>query len=139
MVVFIINNIILLLSVFLLVYNYRFIKNDENDLEARITKYVAGSISLLLFGIILVATSLIASRKFDVDIDTFLLVIAIIIAVAVYVLLILVWNKMFSLFTQSTMKTLKKQYGYQFKSVTIYGLVYSFGILFHLLYSFILF
>jgi len=129
----IVNLIILILSFIHIIRCYLFIKNDNNDLESRISKYTFGSITLLLYGTFIIITSLIGSIKYDVNIKTYLIILFCIFALLVYIFLIYLWNKMYSLIANKFEKKIAK-YNFKLKSITIYGLVYAFAILIYLMY-----
>lgn len=139
MFAFILDTLLVLLSSYLIFRTYRFTKNEENDIEARIEKYIFGSIYLLGIGIFLAAISIIASRKLDTNIEPLWIAISSFIALLTYVFLIYLWNKMYSFIKTNLSKRIPMNHAFKLKSISIYGLVYSFGILFYLFYLIVLF
>lgn len=139
MVVFIINTIIIALSLLLIFYDYKYINNETNDLENKLKRYIFGGIELMLIGIVLVALSIFASKNIDIEVKPILLAIAILISVLIYINIIILWNRLYAVFLKKISKKTLNDFRYKFKSITIYGLVYSFGILFYILYAMSLF
>lgn len=139
MVVFIINTVLLVSSIGLIVYDYLYTKNSKNNIDSRIKRFIFGGIEVLVFGTVLVALSIMGSKELDVEVDPIILILMIIIAVIVYVTLLLLWNKMFNNIQKHFSKRSVVQQKYKLKSISIYGLVYSFGILFYLIYLVVLF
>lgn len=138
MLITIINTIILIFSILIINNNFHYVKNKNNKLEFRIKRYILTGILVLVFGSIIVALSLIGARKieFNFQVGTLLLITSIFIAISTYILILYIWFKMFDFFG---INNSKKSLFYKLKSISIYGLVYSFGILFYLIYTFSLF
>ena len=136
MVAFIINTIIILFSFALLTFDYFYIKNEAKDLENRIKRFVFGGIEVLLIGIAIIALTLLGAKipEIDIVIETYLLVIFVIISLGIYIGLLFLWNVLYKILQK---QFFKKQLPtkYRFKSISIYGLIYCFGILFYLIYS----
>lgn len=139
MIIFIINTLLVLSSIAVLIYDYMYIKNSKNNIDSRIKRFIFGGIEVLLFGIALVTLSITGSRNLNVEVKPFILIIMILIAIIVYICLIILWNKMFAYFNKYFSKKSMINQKYKYKSISIYGLVYSFGILFYLIYIVVFF
>lgn len=139
MVVFIINTVLLVSSIGLIVYDYLYTKNSKNNIDARIKRFIFGGIEILIIGTVLVALSIIGSKELDVEVEPIILIFMIVIAVIAYVVLLLLWNNMFKNIQKYFSKKSVSQQKYKLKSISIYGLVYSFGILFYLIYLVVIF
>ena len=139
MVFFIITSIIVLISLGLLVYDYLYIKNEAINIDLRIKRFIFGGIEILLAGILLVALPIIGSKvnEMQINIETYLLFILVLIAILVYLGLIFLWSMFFKYFEKYFKKVVNPKY--RFKSISIYGLIYSFGIMFYLIYTIIFF
>lgn len=139
MVFFIINSIIVLISLCLLIYDYLYISNDSKNVELRIKRFIFGGIEILIAGILLVAFSIIGSKvnEMQINVETSLLLILILVSVIVYFGLIVLWNYFFKNFAKIFKKAVNTKY--RLKSISIYGLIYSFGIMFYLIYFITLF
>ncbi|MCK9470994.1 MAG: hypothetical protein WC006_03075 [Bacilli bacterium] len=134
MLVFIINTILLIFSFLLIGYNFVTVKNANKNIETRIKSFVIGGIQLLVIGIVLVALSIIGSRELIVDIDGSVIAILIVVCIIIYIFLLFVWNKMFKYLENYFYKKNSIARKFKLKSISIYGLVYCFGVLFSLLY-----
>lgn len=134
MLVFIINTILLIFSFLLIGYNFVTVKNANKNIETRIKSFVIGGIQLLVIGIVLVALSIIGSRELIVDIDGSVIAILIVVCIIIYISLLFVWNKMFKYLENYFYKKNSIARKFKLKSISIYGLVYCFGVLFSLLY-----
>lgn len=139
MVIFILDTIIIILSLCMLMFDYLYIKSSKIDLNKKIKRYVFGAIELLIIGVVLVLLTIIGSREMIISLEFHLLLICIGLSILIYIGLILLWNRLFVIISSSIDKKNLKGSKYKFKSISIYGLVYCFGFLFYLIYGLIFF
>ena len=135
MFIFISSTIILIASIFLISFNYIFMKKTASDLETKIKRYVFGGIEVMGIGAVLVALTMIGSRELDILNDGTLIIIAVLFALVTYITLLVLWREMFKTINSQISKKTINDFKYKFKSISIYGLVYSFGILFYIMYT----
>ena len=139
MVAFIISTVFLVASICLMVYNYLYTKNPSNNIDLRIKRYIVGGFEIFLFGTAVVSLSIFGSKNLDIDVKPAILVTSIIVAIIVYIAILILWNNVYNNIQKYFTKKANVKQGYRLKSISIYGLVYAFGILFYLLYVVVLF
>ena len=139
MVVFIIASFIVLISLGLLVFDYLYIRNDSIVIESRIKRFIFGGIEILFVGIFLVALVIIGANvsNLEIRIEGYLIFILSVLAVIIYVGLIFIWSSLFRLLKKNFKKNINPRH--RLNSISIYGLIYSFGILFYLIYCVVFF
>lgn len=140
MTVLILSSVTIFFSILLIGIDYSFIKNQSHSLEERIKRYIFGGIELLIIGAIIIILCLFGIKDVAIAVDTMPLLLIILFSISIYIMLVLLWNKLFSFFDQDLRKIERSKsvggtsFHKKYKSITIYGLVYAFGVMFYLLY-----
>lgn len=139
MTILILTSVTILFSIFLIGIDYSFIKNQSHCLEDRIKRYIFGGIELLMIGALIIILCLFGIKNVTIAVDTISLLLIILFSILIYIMIVLLWNKLFSFFDNDLKKIERskidgKSFQKKYKSITIYGLVYAFGVMFYLLY-----
>lgn len=139
MTILILTSVTILFSISLIGIDYSFIKNQSHCLEDRIKRYIFGGIELLMIGALIIILCLFGIKNVTIAVDTIPLLLIILFSIIIYIMLVLLWNKLFSFFDNDLKKIEHskidgKSFQKKYKSITIYGLVYAFGVMFYLLY-----
>lgn len=136
MIYFIIGTVIFIVSILSLLYTLKTYLSNNIIVEKQIKRFIYGGLEILILGILLVVTSMLGVGSLNMDLKTTYIILISVVAILVYISLVYLWyllsNKIYRKI--SNKKDLKKG-SFKYKGITVYALIYAFGLFFYLNYS----